>query len=87
MARELALIHPDAHCELDFTNAFELLVASRGDQSVRDVLRSVRSGARFEDAFAATTGEPLAGFEAKAMRSGYSATPFHQPVAAGAAGP
>ena len=67
--------------------AFELLVASRGDQSVRDVLRSVRSGARFEDAFAATTGEPLAGFEAKAMRSGYSATPFHQPVAAGAAGP
>ncbi|SHN89028.1 endonuclease-3, partial [Geodermatophilus obscurus] len=27
MARELALIHPDAHCELDFTNAFELLVA------------------------------------------------------------
>ncbi|MCW2582165.1 MAG: endonuclease, partial [Klenkia sp.] len=28
MARELALIHPDAHCELDFTNAFELLVAT-----------------------------------------------------------
>ncbi|WP_081788405.1 endonuclease III [Candidatus Blastococcus massiliensis] len=28
MARELALIHPDAHCELDFTDAFELLVAT-----------------------------------------------------------
>jgi endonuclease III len=28
MARELALIHPDAHCELDFTNPFELLVAT-----------------------------------------------------------
>jgi endonuclease-3 len=28
MARELAVLHPDAHCELDFTNAFELLVAT-----------------------------------------------------------
>jgi endonuclease III len=28
MARELAVIHPDAHCELDFTDAFELLVAT-----------------------------------------------------------
>jgi endonuclease III len=28
IARELAVIHPDAHCELDFTNAFELLVAT-----------------------------------------------------------
>jgi endonuclease III len=28
MAKELAEIHPDAHCELDFTNAFELLVAT-----------------------------------------------------------
>ena len=28
MSRELAVIHPDAHCELDFTNAFELLVAT-----------------------------------------------------------
>ncbi len=28
MARELAVIHPDAHCELDFTNPFELLVAT-----------------------------------------------------------
>ncbi|MCO7220296.1 endonuclease III [Klenkia sp. PcliD-1-E] len=28
MARELALIHPDAHCELDFTTPLELLVAT-----------------------------------------------------------
>jgi endonuclease-3 len=28
MARELAVLHPDAHCELDFTNPFELLVAT-----------------------------------------------------------
>ncbi|WP_345771855.1 endonuclease III [Geodermatophilus sabuli] len=28
MARELAVIHPDAHCELDFTTPFELLVAT-----------------------------------------------------------
>jgi endonuclease III len=28
MARELATIHPDAHCELDFTSPFELLVAT-----------------------------------------------------------
>ena len=28
MARELAVLHPDAHCELDFRNAFELLVAT-----------------------------------------------------------
>ncbi len=28
MARELAVIHPDAHCELDFTNPLELAVAT-----------------------------------------------------------
>jgi endonuclease-3 len=28
MARELAEIHPDAHCELDFTNPLELAVAT-----------------------------------------------------------
>ena len=28
MARELAVIHPDAHCELDFTTQLELLVAT-----------------------------------------------------------
>src|SRR4051794_9982339 len=28
MNRELAALYPDAHCELDFTNALELLVAT-----------------------------------------------------------
>src|SRR5258705_378861 len=28
MARELATIHPDAHCELDFTTPLELAVAT-----------------------------------------------------------
>ena len=37
MARELALIHPDAHCELDFTNAFELLVATVLSAQTTDV--------------------------------------------------
>jgi len=66
--------------------AFELLVALRGDQAIRDVLRGVRSGARFEDAFAAATGEPLTGFEAEAVRSGYSATSFRPPLPLGAGG-
>jgi hypothetical protein len=67
--------------------AFELLVALRGDQAVRDVLRGVRSGARFEDAFAAATGHPLAAFEAEAVRSGYSAPSFHARLPVGAGGP
>jgi len=68
-------------------HAFELLVALRGDQAVRDVLRGVRSGARFEDAFAAATGHPLAAFEAEAVRSGYSADSFRTPMPLGAGGP
>ena len=28
IARELAVLHPDAHCELDFTNPLELVVAT-----------------------------------------------------------
>src|SRR5690242_7512841 len=35
--------------------AFELLVALRGDRSVRETLHRVASGARFENAFAAAT--------------------------------
>jgi len=66
--------------------AFELLVALRGDQAILDVLRGVRSGARFEDAFAAATGQPLAGFEAEAVRSGYSPTSFRPPLPLGAGG-
>ena len=67
--------------------AFELLVALAGDQPVRDVLRGVRSGARFDDAFAAATGRQLPEFEAEAMRSGYSAASFHPALPLGAAQP
>jgi hypothetical protein len=66
--------------------AFELLVALRGDQAIRDVLRGVRSGARFEDAFAAATGEPLTSFEAEAVRSGYSVKSFRPRMPLGAGG-
>ncbi|MFL5311578.1 MAG: hypothetical protein ACJ79H_14100, partial [Myxococcales bacterium] len=65
---------------------FELLLALRGDQAIRDVIRGVRSGARFERAFALATGEPLAAFEVEAVRSGYSAAAFGVPMALGAGG-
>ncbi len=55
MARELAVIHPDAHCELDFTDAFELLVATvlsaqTTDKMVNKVTPTLF--ARFPDAVA-----------------------------------
>src|SRR4051795_3041875 len=37
MARELAEIHPDAHCELDHTNALELAVATILSAQTTDV--------------------------------------------------
>lgn len=37
MARELAVIHPDAHCELDFTNPLELAVATILSAQTTDV--------------------------------------------------
>ncbi len=37
MARELADIHPDAHCELDYTNALELTVATILSAQTTDV--------------------------------------------------
>jgi endonuclease III len=55
MARELALIHPDAHCELDFTNAFELLVATvLSAQTTDKMVNKVTPGlfARYPDAVA-----------------------------------
>jgi len=58
--------------------AFEVLVEVSGDQAVRDVLRGVRAGARFSDAFAATTGRKLAAFEDEAVRSHFSATALRE---------
>ncbi len=55
MARELAVIHPDAHCELDFTNAFELLVATvLSAQTTDKMVNKVtpRLFARYPDAVA-----------------------------------
>ncbi len=54
--------------------AFDLLVARYGDQAVRDVLRGVRSGARFADAFKAATGRDLPEFEETALRTHFAAT-------------
>ena len=55
--------------------AFDLLVATSGDQAVRDVLRGVRSGARFADAFKAATGRGLSEFEQTAIRTHFAAEP------------
>ena len=54
--------------------AFELLLELSGDQAVRHVLRGVRAGARFGDAFAASTGWKLAAFEDQAVRWHFNAT-------------
>ncbi len=87
------LLHPDA--ELYRTEkeavygaahrAFELLVRMAGDQAIRDLLRGVREGVRFADAFKRSTGQGLLDFEREAIRSGFtlsSAAP-----ARGAGGP
>jgi hypothetical protein len=49
--------------------AFDRLVTVTGDRAIRALLRSVGSGASFEDAFAAATGQSLAAFEADALRT------------------
>jgi len=68
-------------------HAFERLVALNGDRAVRAVLRGVRSGAPFQDAFASATGHSLAAFEADARRSGYSTSSLATPGSSGAGGP
>jgi endonuclease III len=60
MARELALIHPDAHCELDFTDPFELLVATvLSAQTTDKMVNKVtpRLFARYPDAVALAGAE------------------------------
>jgi len=66
--------------------AFDLLVGVAGDQSVRDIFRGVRAGARFADAFKAATGHGLAEFEREAVRSGFDAAAARL-KASGAGGP
>lgn len=70
--------------------AFELLLELGGDQAVRDVMRGMRSGARFQDAFAAATGRQLQRFEDEALRQGFtpgSAARMPRTVGSGAGGP
>ncbi|MBB3098354.1 endonuclease-3 [Actinoplanes campanulatus] len=59
MARELAETHPDAHCELDFTNPLELAVATilsaqttdvRVNQVTPELFRRYRSAADYASA-------------------------------------
>jgi hypothetical protein len=64
--------------------AFDLLLLRFGDQAVRDVLRGVRTGARFADAFKAATGRSLTDFEQQTIRAGFAALPV---AASGAGGP
>lgn len=51
--------------------AFDLLLRDCGEDAVRGVLRGVREGARFADAFRAATGRALGEFESEALRSGF----------------
>ena len=67
--------------------AFELLLGLGGDQAVRDVLRGMRSGARFADAFAAATGRQAAAFEAQALRAGFMLSAMEGGPGQGAGGP
>ncbi|MBS1902553.1 MAG: endonuclease III [Bacteroidetes bacterium] len=59
--RTLGTIYPDAHCALDFTNAFELLAATIlsaqcTDERVNIVMKQFRP--RFPTPFALSTAEP-----------------------------
>jgi hypothetical protein len=57
--------------------AFEVLLGLVGDQGVREILRGVRSGEEFPQAFARTTGHKLADFEHEAVRAHFDATYAH----------
>jgi hypothetical protein len=67
--------------------AFDLLVSICGDQAIRDVLRGVRTGARFADSFQAATGHELAEFEREAIRSHFDVASARLKPATGAGGP
>lgn len=59
--RELALLYPDAHCELDFTTAFELLIATVLSAQTTDVrVNSVTPAlfAKYPDAAALAEADP-----------------------------
>ncbi|HEY6907742.1 MAG TPA: hypothetical protein VI356_00115 [Myxococcales bacterium] len=53
--------------------AFELLLATSGEGSVRDLLQRISQGAPFSEAFLRATGRPLAQFENDVVRGGFAA--------------
>jgi hypothetical protein len=53
--------------------AFEQLVRTAGEDSIREVLRRVSAGASFAEAFQGATGYALADFERDAIRRGFDA--------------
>jgi hypothetical protein len=67
-------------------HTFEILVAVAGDRGVRDLIRGVRQGSPFSEAFAAATGRALAAFEKDAVRAGFSAEAFPRTRTAAAPG-
>jgi hypothetical protein len=52
--------------------AFELLLNVAGDEAIRDLMRRMRSGSRFDAAFAASVGIARADFESEALRSRFA---------------
>jgi hypothetical protein len=68
--------------------AFELLVGVAGDAAIRDLLRRVSEGARFDDAFRLATGLALAKFESAAFQRRFEPGSLQaDPKVTGAGGP
>jgi len=64
--------------------AFDLLLATSGEEAVRNLLRRVREGAHFADAFQVATGRSLLEFEREAVRTAFAGAAR---AAAGSGGP
>jgi hypothetical protein len=77
---EKAAVYGAAH------RTFELLIGGVGDAAVRDLLRRLGQGERFDEAFRGCTGRPLADFEAETLRSGFDSAAVHLDPRGGAAG-
>ncbi|MBS2023627.1 MAG: hypothetical protein JST92_14585 [Deltaproteobacteria bacterium] len=68
--------------------AFELFLSLSGDQGVTDLLRAMKGGARFSDAFTQATGLSLKTFEGEALRGRFSVSAIEVPAKNhGAGGP
>jgi hypothetical protein len=68
--------------------AFELLLRVTGDEGVRNLMGRMRSGSRFDAAFAASVGVALTEFEAQALRARFADPAFSRALRTrGAGGP